>query len=287
MPDWHHASDIATAVLTWLYDLALSIFQMLGHSVEIFFDKLHPHPNVVAAAIYLMIVLFVGLLLIVVPEQSHINRVKRHNWNTAAAYHVWILSLAIFFINGILHAVQQLDIHFLTTTPLEHFEIPFVSHLSANTLLAVFINAVVWITVCVFYVSDGGEWEIGELEPKQRIGATVTYFGHVGLAFGLQDYIAGHWERFELKYLVGELLKLVHTWSGQSILIAIVIVVPAILLAMRYRKPVGDAAATPRAIGAVLVSMTVLMIAATLAVFFLSGGNSKAALSGPVISQTN
>jgi hypothetical protein len=287
MPEWHHASDIATAVLTRLYDLAVGIFQMLSHSVEFFFDKLHPHPNVVAAAIYLMIVLFVGLILIVLPEESHISRVKRHNWNTTAAYHVWIFSLAIFLINGVLHAVQQLDIHFLATTPLERFEIPVISHLSANTLLAVSVNALLWLLVCVFYVLDGNNWEIGELEPKQRIGATVNYFGHVGLAFGLEDYIAGHWERFESKYLVGEFLKWSHTWSGQSILIAIAVVIPAILVAMRYRKPVGDVAATPRAIGVALVSATVLMIAGALAIFFLSGGNSKAALSGSVISQTN
>jgi hypothetical protein len=286
MPDWHHASDIAMVALTWLYDVALGIFQMLSRAVESFFGVIHPHPNVVAATIYVMIILLAGLILIVLPEESHINRVKRHNWNTAAAYHVWVFSLAIFLINGVLHAVQQLEFHILTTTPLQRFEIPIISHLTSNTLLVLSVNALIWMAVCVFYVLDGSKWEIGDLEPKQRIGATVTYFGHVGVAFGLEDYIAGHWERFESKYLVGELLKLAHTWSGRSVLIAIVVVVPAILLAMRYRKPVGDAAATPRAIGIALVSVMALVISAALAVFFLSGGSSKAALSGPVVSQS-
>jgi hypothetical protein len=213
--DWHHALERAAAVFT-------SLLGALSHGLEVLIDKIELHPNVAAATIYFGIVVLITLVVAATRSKQHINKIQHRTWNKAAARHAWTLALIVFFANGVLHAVGQTRL--LTGTPLE------TSHLSANTVLWLVVNGFLGLVVLGSYTRDAiKRRNFGRPKPA------LKYFGRVFAAWGFEDLISMYWEHYGTKEHVGELLRWLHTWNGQSILIAISAL--TVLLYIELRRP--------------------------------------------------
>jgi hypothetical protein len=115
-----------------------SVYQVLcNHDGDLCFEKIHRRPFGSAAVAYLTIILLVALFAIVRPRPSYVARVMNHNWSRTAAHHVWFLTLVIFLINGLIHAVAQTTL----LTGNEATKSPLGGHLSPAELLRLSFNA--------------------------------------------------------------------------------------------------------------------------------------------------
>lgn len=216
--DWHHAVEgIATALA--------SLLNLLSRGLELFIDKIEPHPNAVAAIIYLVIVVFIALVVAATRSVRHINQMRAASWNTSAAKHAWALALIMFLANGVLHALEQTKL--LAATPFDASKAPFVAHLTANTLLWLVVNLVLWFVVLISYWNDARNWQ------SDNGGRALKYFGTVFAAFAFEDFINMNWEHYGTKERIGELLRWLHSWSGQYILIAISVFILLVWIALR------------------------------------------------------
>lgn len=158
MPDWHAIWEYVRAIWTYVSEtvsgvgvwLHVHVWQTLCSVIEFFFGWIYPHPNVVSAIIYFLIITFVALTAIVIPKESHIHRVMVRGWKEYMAERVWVLTLTIFLANGFLHAIEQTNL--LTTRPFEAYHLPFIGHLSVNSLLLISVNVLLWSMVVFFYI---------------------------------------------------------------------------------------------------------------------------------------
>ena len=223
--DWHHAVEGITTFL-------ISLLGVLSRVLELFIDKIEPHPNVAAATIYLAIVVLITLVVAATRSERHINKIKHRNWNKAAARHAWTLALIVFFANGFLHAIEQTRL--LTGTPLETSQIPILARLSANALLWLIVNGLLGVVVLVAYTVDAINWgNFGHPKPA------LKYFGRVAAAWAFEDFINMYWEHYGTKERIGELLRWLHAWNGQSILIAISALIVVLYITLRRRSVQG------------------------------------------------
>jgi hypothetical protein len=287
MPDWRAIWEHVRAVCTYVSEtvanvgawLHVYVWQTLCRVVEFFFGWIHPHPNVVSATIYFVIIAFAAFTAIVIPKESHIHRVMVRGWNRPAAVRVWIFTLIIFLANGFLHTIEQTNL--LTARPLEALQIPFVQHLSVNSLLSISINVSLWLLVVFFYIRDAENWRNGNTRR-----AFVAYFGHVGAAWASEDLISMYWEHWGTKERIGESVQWLHASSGQSILFGIISISAAVVAAIWCRAWLGEFNPTAKFMKVMVISVAVIIVVAVVVVL-MSGAGSVAALSRQVISQTN
>jgi hypothetical protein len=287
MPDWHAIWEYVRAVWinvsesvsdagVWLHIYA---WQTLCDVIEFFFGWIHPHPNVVSAVIYSFIIAVIALTAIVIPKEGHIHRVMVRGWNRAAAVRVWIFALVIFLANGVLHTVEQTNL--LAARPLEATRIPFVAHLSINSLLSLSVNALLWFLVIFSYIRDADNWENGNTRR-----AFLAYFGHVSAAWASEDLISMYWEHWGTKERIGELVRWLHALSGQNILFGILALSAAVAAGIQCRTWLGEFNPTAKFMKVMVISIAVIIVIAVVAVL-VSGRGSIAALPRQVISQMN
>jgi hypothetical protein len=288
MPNWHAIWEYVRAIWTYVSETVVDagvwlhahVWQTLCSVVEFFFGWIHPHPNVVSAIIYFTIIAFVALTAIVLPKASHIHRVMVRGWKEYMAERVWIFTLTIFLANGFLHAIEQTNL--LTARPFEAYHLPFIGHLSVNSLLLILVNVLLWMLVVFFYIKDAGTWENGNTRH-----AFVAYFGHVGAAWASEDLINMYWEHWGTRERIGESVQWLHASSGQNILFGVLAVGGAVLAAIWSRAWLGEFNPTAKFMKVAVLISIALIVVITLVTLLVGGGGSIATLPGQVISQSN
>jgi hypothetical protein len=224
--DWHHVLERTAAMLTSLLGVLTSLLGVLTRSLELFIENIEPHRNLAAATVYLVIVVVIGLVVAATRSERHIRKVMHRSWNKPAARNAWTLALIMFFANGVLHAVEQTE--WLSAKPLETSKIPFVAHLSTNTLLALAVSASLWFVVLGFYINDARK--------KRNFGRpkpAFKYFGVVLATWTFEDAINMYWEHYGIKERIGDILESLRHVPGEIILIGILVFVGLVFIALR------------------------------------------------------
>jgi hypothetical protein len=241
---WNHVSDTAIIIGASLDKYGL---EPTGNALERGRAMMAHHPNVVAAAIYLFIVLITTWGGIWLLRKNHIHRVMVRNWDMRAGKHVLYFMLTVALANGILHAIHQVKLPFLNATaPLEAFAgVPFVQNMSLNALLLVSLNLLLLVLLCGFFVVDAIRNETFYLPGFKIRRAASYYFGHV-IGIGASEVVVtAVWEHLEAKTVVGEALKLIPS-RGKNILIAIIVVGIASWLVKRYLNWLSEMTPPPK-----------------------------------------
>jgi hypothetical protein len=228
---WNNVSDGTV----WLNQNALG---PTCDALEIGRDAMARHPNVVAAAIYFFIVLITTLVTIWVLRKSHINRVMHRNWDKPAAHHVLYFMLTVALANGAMHAIHQGTFPFRDLdAPLEALAgVPFLERRSLYALLLISLNLVFLVVLCGFFLVDAIRNKTFHLPGDKIQRAASFYFGHVIGVIASEELATALWEHYEVKTVVLDLVKLMHSCRGKNIFIAAIIVSMASWLARRSLK---------------------------------------------------
>jgi hypothetical protein len=237
--------DLSTGA-TWLDERVL---EPLSKVLERGVDLMAHHPNVVAAAIYLVVVLAGAWGLIWLLRESHINRVMYRNWDKRAGKRVLSFMLVFALANGFMHAVHQLTPPFApdVTKPVEAFMgVPFVQTLSLYSLVLISLNLALLIFLCAFFLVDAVRNDTFYLPGATARRAASYYFGHVLTVFVGEEVITAIWEHYEAKSVVGELVKLLHSWGGKNVVIAIFVVILTRWFIRRCRRWLSEVTPRPK-----------------------------------------
>jgi hypothetical protein len=222
-------------------------------------------------------------------KDTYFNKLHNYHWDRPATNHVWYFTLVIFLFNGTVNAIQQTD--FLTTIfpeLLSKVSVFQIAYPSVFTIAVVSANALLGVWAIIWYNLDAKRRldRLG-LNNQQTRRALLSYFGPVGLLVGSEHEFSMHWEHYDANNLLANLVKVLHGWSGQRIVIVVLAVTAIVCLANYYRDQLS--AVLPNVVrGRVLVSIVVLIIIGIIvAAFITGGGNSSAAGPGPVLSASD
>jgi len=249
-------------------------------------DQIKQYPDLVASAIYLILVICIALSAVFVGPDRYFNKLKNYHWDTIASDNVWRFTPVVLVANGYFHSIKLMDWDRTLTLFPKSIIVIRIAHWSVNILLMVWVIG--------RYNRDVERRELEYSDIRTRTRALLAYFAPVGGLIIFEHELSMYWDDFGAKGLIGDFVT--HgAVSGRAIVMSVFALVASVYVAIRYR----DRLIQYLSIFAVrtvkyLVPVTVLLIICIIAAAYFVGGGiavqseagGSSALVGPRLSAT-